>query len=151
MESNSFFFTGFYLSTIPTIHNCRDTRLYPWANWENGGFFQDGCLFLGFSWKHRKNGHRSLKFGKYVAMYELLQEKMPSITKIQNGGFFPRWPPDGARFLDFLESTVKLVIEACNLADIFLWGCFFRKKCWSWQMFKMADFFQDGCQLVPDF
>ena len=28
----------------------------------------------------------------------------------------------------WLDSIVKLVIEVCNLANTFLWGCFFRKK-----------------------
>ena len=34
-------------------------------------------------------------------MEEPFQEKMLSMTKIQNGGFFPRWPPNGTRFLGF--------------------------------------------------
>ena len=36
------------------------------------------------------------------------QTKMLAKTKIQNGGFVQRWPPDQNRFSGFHESIVKM-------------------------------------------
>ena len=41
-------------------------------------------------------------------MKELFQDKMLSNTEIKNGGFFPRWPTNGTRFLGFAGKQSKM-------------------------------------------
>ena len=45
---------------------------------------------------------------------------MLGMTKIQNGGLFLRWPPNGTRFLGFAGKHSEMGIEVCNMANIII-------------------------------
>ena len=110
---------------------------------ENGGFFPrwlpDGTRFLGFQEVIVKLVIEICNLADIFLCGCSFRKKVLVKTKIQNGGFFPRWLPVGRRFLGFVGNIVKMEIAVWNLANMFLWRYFFRKTCWSWLTFKMED------------
>ena len=53
-----------------------------------------------FGW-NRANSEISMKFGMSVPDRLLFQKKVLATEKIQYGGHFSRWPPNGPLFYDF--------------------------------------------------
>ena len=90
-----------------TDHSFTQTCL-PKQKFKMADFLQDGrqisADFQDLHENHRKNDDREKQIGTHVPKGLLFQKSMLAKTKIQDGGFYPRWPPDNTLFSNLHET-----------------------------------------------